>query len=371
MKKYFGWIVVCAISQVFMVEARTIKIVIASESPQKVMAVQGAFCEKFIHDDLVFFAHKVVSGIPEQPVGYDAALKGIRNRLNNLPDRMEADYVIAIENYIEQSSVTQRWYDKGLVCVQEGSQETVIETKSVCIPDLYVQIAQQLSGKSSDLGYAITVGAAIQQSFVDRDVDPTNWQQEPEFGGVSRQQLLQDALDKILYADELNFLKSLVLFYPDYPKPGITFANFLPLIQSAKAFQVLIDLLVQRYENKNIDVIVGLESRGFILGAALAYKLGISFVPIRKPGKLPGATYSVDYKKEYGFDTLVIAQDGLQQGQRVLVIDDLIATGGSARAAIELVQLAGGLPVEFVSILKVSELEELATLSIPSFNLID
>ena len=183
--------------------------------------------------------------------------------------------------------------------------------------------------------------------------------------------MLKDALDKALYADELQYLKSLVLMYPDFPKPGIMFANFLPIVHDAQAFKVMIELLAQRYRSKNISAIVGLESRGFILGAALAYELGISFIPVRKPGKLPGAVHSVSYQKEYGFDTLVIAQDSIQPGQRVIIIDDLIATGGSARAAIELVRLAGGQPVEFVSILKVDALEEYAFLSIPSFNLID
>jgi adenine phosphoribosyltransferase len=159
--------------------------------------------------------------------------------------------------------------------------------------------------------------------------------------------------------------------HPDFPKPGILFQNFLPILNDAQAFQYTIDFLAQRYAPKNISAVVGLESRGFILAAALAYKLGVRFVPIRKPGKLPGALYSVSYKTEYSMDTLVLAQDSLKSGQRVIIIDDLIATGGSARAAIELIRLAGAQPLEFVTLLKVAALEEQARLGIPQFNLID
>ncbi len=147
--------------------------------------------------------------------------------------------------------------------------------------------------------------------------------------------------------------------------------NFLPILNNERAFQFTIDFLAQRYATKNISAVIGLESRGFILAAALAYKLGVRFVPIRKPGKLPGALYSVSYKTEYSTDTLVLAQDSLKNGQRVIIIDDLIATGGSARAAIELVRLSGAQPIEFVTLLKVAALEEQARLSIPQFNLID
>jgi len=372
MKRYFGFLFVVVMLHVLVVDARTITVVIASQSFQKAAAVKESFDKKFPDDTLLYIPCKTDSCIPEQPVGFDCAVQGARNRMYSLPQALQkADYIVSIENYIEQSPVTQRWYDKGLIVIQHSSQEIVLTTKSVFIPDLYIQLAQQMSQVICECGYSTTVGAAIQQSFSDRSVDPRDWHREVEFGGVSRQQFLKDALDKALHADELNFLKSLVVTYPDFPKPGITFANFLPILHDAQAFATTIDLLAQRYKNKNIDAIVGLESRGFILGAALAYKLGISFVPVRKPGKLPGSTYSVTYQKEYGFDTLVIAQDSLQSGQRVVIIDDLIATGGSARAAIELVRLAGGQPVEFVSLLKVDALEEQALLDIPSFNLID
>lgn len=361
-------------SHVLVIHARTITVVIASQSPQKISAVKESFNERFPNDTILYIPHKTCSLIPEQPVGIDCAMQGVHNRLNHLPEQLlEADYIVSIENYIEQSSATQRWYDRGLVLLKEKSRETVLKTRPTFIPSNYVQLAQQMSSEISECGYTITIGTAIQQSLLDHNkpIDPFNWHCEIEFGGISRQSLLKEAIDKALYADELNFLKSLVVTYPDFPKPGITFSNFLPILNNAQAFQMTIDLLAQRYKTKNISAVVGLESRGFILGATLAYKLGVNFIPVRKPGKLPGPIYSVNYQKEYGFDTLVVSQDALQPGQRVIIIDDLIATGGSARAAIELVHLAGGQPIEFISLLKVEALEEQASLSIPSFNLID
>lgn len=176
---------------------------------------------------------------------------------------------------------------------------------------------------------------------------------------------------KTLHKADIALLKSQIALYPDFPKPGILFEDFFPLCSNEKAFKLCIDLLAERYKTQNIDVIVGLESRGFILGSALAYKLGVAFVPIRKPGKLPGLTYSVSYEKEYGLDTLTISKTALKKNQRVLIIDDLIATGGTAKAGIELVTLAGGIPVEFASILEVKELGGRKKLSIPSFNLLD
>ncbi|MBP6870290.1 adenine phosphoribosyltransferase [Candidatus Babeliales bacterium] len=372
MKKCYGFLFVMALLHGCIVNARTISVVIASRSPQKIAAIKESFCEKFPEDVIVYVAYATRSGIPEQPIGFDIALQGVRNRIDSLPEDIgSVDYIVAIESYIEQSAVTQCWYDKGLVLVKTSSQETILTTIATYIPDEYVQLAQQLSCEVLKSGYSMTVGSAIQQSFVDKIINPLDWHREVEFGGVSRQQILKDALFKVLHADELNFIKNLVVSYPDFPKPGIIFANFLPILNNPQAFAMTIDLLVQRYKALNLNAVIGLESRGFILGAALAYELGVSFVPFRKPGKLPGPIYSVNYQKEYGFDTLVVSQDSLQPGQRVIIIDDLIATGGSARAAIELVHLTGAQPIEFVSLLKVAALEEQAYLSIPRFNLID
>lgn len=361
-------------------QARPKRIVVASESRQKVEAVHAAFSERFAPDTIQIITYKTFSRIPEQPVGRDVALKGARNRLEGISNDvlllLAADYVVSIESYIEHYQDTSAWVDRGLIICKDLSQpqhEIVALTQPTFIPAHFVQLAQQMSGAESVTpeGYSITVGKAIQATFADRNIDPQDWHRETEFGGASRQQLLQNALFKMLHEQEIQFLMSKIVKYPDFPKPGIVFADFLPILQDAQTFKVCIDLLYERYKTKEISAIVGLESRGFIMGAALAYKLGVSFVPVRKSGKLPGQIYSINYEKEYGSDTLTISQQALQANQRVVIIDDLIATGGSARAAIDLVRFAGGMPVEFVSLLQVDACAEKAKLSIPAFNLLD
>lgn len=182
---------------------------------------------------------------------------------------------------------------------------------------------------------------------------------------------ISDALYKSLHKDDIVYLKGQIALYKDFPKQGILFEDFTPILANEKAFQKCVNLFYERYKSKNIEAVAGLESRGFILGAALAYKLGVSFIPIRKPGKTPGPTYSVNYQKEYGSDTLVISQSAVKPNQRVLIIDDLIATGGSALAAIELINLADAHPVEFASLLEVKGLNGREKLGISSFNLLD
>lgn len=374
MKKYTRILLVVGLLHLVQLSAH-IKVLIASESNQKVNAVKRAFQEKFPHEIIEYVIAKTSSGVPEQPVGRACATEGVRNRLQSLPSALlvDADYAIAIENYIEQVPTVAgfAWCDKGLIICKQKEQEIFITTKPVFFDKKYVELAQKMSVTISEKGYSTTVGKAIQASFAVGVIDAADWHRDPLFGGVSRQQLLKDALDKALYNEELVFVKSLIVQYPDFPKPGILFSDFLPIVQNPKGLQIIVDFFAQRYAHQNISAIVGLESRGFILAAALAYALGVSFVPVRKPGKLPGAIYSVTYQKEYGVDTLSIAQSALRAGERVIIIDDLIATGGSARAAIELVKKAGGEPVEFVSLLNIPIFEEQARLSIPSFNLID
>ncbi len=178
--------------------AREITVVIASQSSQKILAVKQSFSETFPEDTIVYIAHATSSCVPAQPVGYDCALQGARNRLQNLPEELQqqADYIVSIENYIEQSAVTQCWYDIGLILVKQSSQEIIVMTSAVFIPEMYVQRAQQMSSEVSECGYSMTVGQAIQHSFLDKHVDPSDWHSEVEFGGVSRQQLLQDALSQ-------------------------------------------------------------------------------------------------------------------------------------------------------------------------------
>jgi len=140
----------------------------------------------------------------------------------------------------------------------------------------------------------------------------------------------------------MDDLKKLIREIPDYPKPGILFYDLTTLLQDPRGFHLLVDKLCEHYNGKKVDLVAGIEARGFIFAPALAYRLGAGFVPVRKPRKLPSKTVSVTYQLEYGSDQLEIHQDAVKPGQRVLLCDDLLATGGTASAAIELVRKLGG-----------------------------
>ena len=137
-------------------------------------------------------------------------------------------------------------------------------------------------------------------------------------------------------------LEKSIRHIPDFPKPGIIFYDVTTLIQNKSAFKKSIDLLVKKYKNKKIDKVVAVESRGFIFGSVLANKLNAGFVPVRKKGKLPGKTNSVTYELEYGTDTLEMHDDAIEKNERVLIVDDLLATGGTAKAVTELVKQKEG-----------------------------
>ncbi len=169
-------------------------------------------------------------------------------------------------------------------------------------------------------------------------------------------------------------IKSKIRTIPNYPKPGIMFRDITTLIKDREGFAMTIDQLCVRYANKKIDVIAGIEARGFIIGAAMALQMKLGFVPIRKKGKLPGPTVGVSYKLEYGEDHIEIHKDAIQKGQRVLLVDDLIATGGTALGAAELIGRIGGELVEACFIVDLPELkggEKLRAKGIPYFALVD
>ncbi|MBU0667089.1 MAG: adenine phosphoribosyltransferase [Nanoarchaeota archaeon] len=152
-------------------------------------------------------------------------------------------------------------------------------------------------------------------------------------------------------------LKKTIRTVPDWPKKGIMFRDITTLLQNPAAFKELCDTLYERYKNEAVDYVVGIESRGFILGSVLAYKLGVGFVIIRKPGKLPAETIKQEYKLEYGTDTIEIHKDAIKPGDKVLVVDDLIATGGTVCAAVDLVEKLGATVVECVFAIELPDLK--------------
>jgi adenine phosphoribosyltransferase len=140
---------------------------------------------------------------------------------------------------------------------------------------------------------------------------------------------------------EAEQLKRLIREIPDFPKPGIVFYDITTLLKDKAGFGALIDQLAEYYISQDVDLVLGMEARGFIFAPALAYRLNAGFVPVRKPGKLPAATVKYDYALEYGTNSLEIHQDAIQKGQRVLIVDDLLATGGTAEATAKLAERLG------------------------------
>ena len=140
----------------------------------------------------------------------------------------------------------------------------------------------------------------------------------------------------------MDHLKNKIRHVPDFPKAGILFYDITTLLQDPDGYREAVDSLAVPFHDQGIDVVVGIESRGFIFGSAVAQRLGTGFTPVRKPGKLPSTTLRETYALEYGTDSLEIHDDAIRQGQRVLIVDDLLATGGTARATTDLVKRLGG-----------------------------
>jgi adenine phosphoribosyltransferase len=158
-------------------------------------------------------------------------------------------------------------------------------------------------------------------------------------------------------SDDIARIRQAIRDIPDFPKPGIIFKDITPLLANGPLFAKTIDLFAERYQNQKVDTVLGIESRGFIIGAALAYKLGAGFSVVRKPGKLPYETHSASYQLEYGVDTLEIHIDAISRDARVVIADDLIATGGTAAATAQLVTKLGGTVVECAFVIELSFLK--------------
>lgn len=149
-------------------------------------------------------------------------------------------------------------------------------------------------------------------------------------------------------------LKNYIRDIPNFPKEGIVFKDLTPLWQDKSSFRNSIQLLKERYEKQNIDLIVAAEARGFIIGASLAYAMNTGFVPVRKPGKLPYKTISASYQLEYGTDTLTMHEDAIKEGQNILIVDDLLATGGTAKAMTKMVELLKGKVIEIAFLVELT-----------------
>ena len=170
--------------------------------------------------------------------------------------------------------------------------------------------------------------------------------------------------------DNLN-LEKIIRNIPDFPKPGILFRDITTLLKDKKGFKLAVDNLASRYKSKKIDLVVAVEARGFILGGAIAHKLGAGFVPVRKIGKLPWKTNSVTYELEYGTDTLEMHHDAIKPGDKILIVDDLLATGGTVKAVIELVKQLQGKIAGIAFLIELTALKGKEKLKeFPSYSLI-
>nr|WP_297354877.1 adenine phosphoribosyltransferase [uncultured Caldimonas sp.] len=176
-----------------------------------------------------------------------------------------------------------------------------------------------------------------------------------------------------LTMDDRAFIKSHIRTVPDWPEPGVQFRDITPLLQNPKVFRVLIDQFVHRYFDVRPNVIAGLDARGFIIGSVLAYELNVGFVPIRKKGKLPFTTVEETYELEYGSATVELHTDAVKAGDKVVLIDDLIATGGTMMAGKRLLERLGAQVIEGAAIVELPELggaEKLRAAGLPLFTLV-
>ncbi len=190
------------------------------------------------------------------------------------------------------------------------------------------------------------------------DEKPVSWEEILDIFNKNSEKvkiILKEVVKKIGSDDE-NFIKSKIRTIPDWPKPGVMFRDITTLLKDNEGFKRVIDIMEKRYKNRDIDVIAGIESRGFIVGSILSHRLNKGFVPIRKPGKLPYEVEKEEYELEYGKDSIEIHKDAIHLGQRVLIVDDLIATGGTAQAAAKLIEKLGGIVEEIAFVIELPDL---------------
>lgn len=160
-----------------------------------------------------------------------------------------------------------------------------------------------------------------------------------------------------LTPDQEHWLKQSIRSLPDFPQPGILFRDITPLLQRADTMRFTLDAIAAHYRDANIQKVVGIESRGFIFGVPIAYLLGVGFAPVRKQGKLPAETMAIEYSLEYGSSALEIHKDALVPGERALIVDDLLATGGTAAATRQLVERLGGVTVSLAFVIELTALK--------------
>lgn len=339
------------------------KILITSKSELKVSSVKKFFDDKGIQYE-VTTVNCDGCQLPPQPF-IDSDYDGFyfpRERMNyasKTHNLNNYDYIVAIENGIRcVKDVFSRdlYLDVCYVLIlHQGILSKGWEGKYP-VPKEYLQklFSNKLINYNEHMqGYPITIGELIHQD--NPLINPKNWfNTRPEQINSSLNACFQDLTNNQQIKKELL---AVYKSYENYPKPGINFHDIFPLLRNPTVFKKMINFMAQRYQYDQIDYIVGLESRGFVLGAPLALQLGVGFVPVRKAGKLPGEVIQISYGKEYGIDVCEMQKD-IPKGSRVLLVDDLIATGGSLQAGVDLCQQLNCEIVDCVVLREVGELKE-------------
>jgi adenine phosphoribosyltransferase len=255
------------------------------------------------------------------------------------------------------------YYKKGTVITIEGPRfSTIAESRLFRqwgADVINMSIAPEaILANEAEVPYAVIAMSTDYDSWKQGE-EPVTWEAIVETFKKNIEKVKQVLIRTIeLFSEEAKYdeIKKMIRTIPDFPKPGIMFRDLTTVFKDREGMKNVIECFYNRYKNKEIDIIAGIESRGFIIGGALAERLGVGFIPIRKRGKLPAETEKQDYFLEYGVDTIEIHKDAVSPGQKVLLIDDLIATGGTMGAACQLIEKLGGEIVECGFIVELPDL---------------
>ena len=364
------------------------KILVTTSSSLKLSVVRDHIekLNNFVGEDLVVDGFNCdLLGLPSQPIHSDNSDKGqgnvfkfaierIRYASSNCKDFDGYDIVISIENGIEiDNSVREPWepycprfpVDVCYIVLMSTKSRTIStgKSKGIVVPlkEFSVLESDFELKKFADgiIGYDKTLGELLAKS--DPTIDPKNWMKSVY--DIDRKTQIDQALTEVFSnwaknKDSIGTLIKNISNYPDYPKEGVVFQDIMPILGNGQLLESLILSMSEQYRFENIDIIVGLESRGFLLGVPLALYMKKGFVPIRKAGKLPGKVIQETYEKEYGHDECEMQEFAFEKGKRVLIVDDIIATGGSMSAAINLVEKCGGVVVDCLILQQVLPLRQ-------------